>query len=386
MGRATQNRKDVSLWDLFLYFAKISATGFGGPIAITGYIQRDLLEKRKWITDEEFKLGLALAQTMPGPLAAQIAIWIGYLRQGFLGTIVVFFAYITPSFLMVLMLSILYTTYGGLHWVRAVFHGVGPAIAAIITIAAWRLATRTIGRNLPLWGVFSVLAIVTAIARTEIAWLFLLAGAIGMLLENNKWKVNFRNLLAATLPALALPTASVATQSITLPLLGQMSLFFAKSGAFIFGSGLVIVPFLYNGVVEHYKWVTESQFLDAVAIGMITPGPVLNATGFIGYLTAGFPGALVAMISVFTPVYLFTVIPAPWVRRLLDNRSILGFANGVTAAAAGAMAGAVYILSRGSITDFPTAVITIASLAMLTFAKIPETLLVLLAGLVGLLL
>lgn len=379
-------QRTVSLWDLFLYFARLSALGFGGPIAITGYIQRDLLEKRKWITDEEFKLGLALAQTMPGPLAAQIAIWIGYLRQGYLGTIVVFFAYITPSFLIVLALSILYTIYGGLHWVRAVFHGVGPAIAAIITIAAWRLAVRTIGKNIPLWVVFAILAIVTALARTEIAWLFIMAGVIGMLLENKKWKFNFQKLLPAALPILSLPALSTATQSVTLPLLAQMALFFGKSGAFVFGSGLVIVPFLYHGVVEQFRWISESQFRDAVAIGMITPGPVLNATAFIGYLTAGFPGAAVAFISVFTPVYLFTVIPAPWVKRLLNNRSILGFANGVTAAAAGAMAGSVYILSRGSITDFPTMVIAIVSLAMLTFAKIPETLLVLLAGLVGLLL
>ncbi len=299
-----------TLWQLVLYFLKLGALGFGGPVALVGYIRRDLVEQRAWFTDADYKEGLALAQLAPGPMAAQVAIYMGYVHYRILGATLVGIAFVLPSFFIVVALGWAYSQYGGLSWMQAVFYGVGAAVIGIIAISAHKLTTKSIGKDKLLWAIFLTLAVVTVVTESEIAWLFIAAGVLNWL-----WRAPPKSWRGGGLAA-ALPVDMASTGSfmatLDWPLLMQIGAFFAKAGAFVFGSGLAIVPFLYGGVVTEYRWLSEKQFVDAVAVAMITPGPVVITVGFIGYLVAGFPGACVAALATFLPCYLLTIIPAPY--------------------------------------------------------------------------
>jgi chromate transporter len=376
-----------TLWQLTAYFLKLGTIGFGGPVALVGYMQRDLVGRHHWIDDEEYKLGLALAQIMPGPLAAQLAIAIGYFAHGVLGATLVGLAFVLPSFLMVLGLSALYVAFGGLWWMQAVFYGVSAAVIGIIAIAAYKLARKVNGQDPLLWGIFAVLFIVTAVAQAELAEFFLLAGILVLLVKAPPQWLRSRLPVFGVAPGIvALPILAAAATAAQTSVLWEILLFFTKAGAFVFGSGLAIVPFLYEGVVHHYGWLSEQQFLDAVAVAMITPGPVVITVAFIGFLVAGFPGATLAAIGIFVPVWVLTVIPAPWFVRHRNNAQLRAFSDGATAAASGAIAGAVVVLGQRAIIDLPTAAIAMGSLGLLWRFKVPEPLLVLVAGLAGLVL
>lgn len=379
---------DVPFWRFLLYFLYLGALGFGGPIALAGYMQRDLVERRRWTSEEDYQVGLALAQLAPGPLAAQLAIYLGYVRGGILGATLVGVAFILPSFLMVVALGILYLQYGGLWWMRALFYGIGAAVIGIIVRAAYKLTTLTIKRDVLLWTIFSVLGLTTAWAEEEIVWLFLLSGVVALLIkappERLLQLVRHRGVHLSLVPWLSL------TQGLKAPAnaetMWQVLWFFTKAGAFVFGSGLAIVPFLYGGVVQHYGWLDDRQFLDAVAVAMITPGPVVITVGFIGYLVGGLMGATLAAIGVFMPVYLFVIIPSPWFKRHGANPQVKAFVEGVTAAATGAIAGACVVLGRRAIFDVPTLLIALVTVAIVWRSKIPEPLLIAIAGIAGLLL
>ena len=384
---AAETSAPGTLWQLTAYFLKLGTTGFGGPVALVGYMQRDLVERRRWIDDEEYKLGLALAQIMPGPLAAQLAIAIGYFAHGVLGATLVGLAFVLPSFLMVLALSALYVAFGGLWWMQAVFYGVSAAVIGIITIAAYKLARKVNGHDPLLWGIFAVLFVVTAVAQAELAEFFLVAGLLVLLVKAPpRWLRERLPTLAISPSGFLLPMLAIAAVDASTNVLWQILLFFTKAGAFVFGSGLAIVPFLYEGVVRQFGWLTEQQFLDAVAIAMITPGPVVITVAFIGYLVAGVSGATLAAIGIFLPVWVLTVIPAPWFVRHRNNAQLRAFSDGATAAASGAIAGAVVVLGQRAIVDIPTAGIALASLSLLWRFKVPEPLLVLIAGVAGLVL
>jgi len=376
-----------TLWQLTAYFLKLGAIGFGGPVALVGYMQRDLVERHHWIDDEEYKLGLALAQIMPGPLAAQLAIAIGFFAHGVLGATLVGLAFVLPSFLMVLGLSALYVAFGGLWWMQAVFYGVSAAVIGIIAIASYKLARKVNGQDPLLWGIFAVLFIVTAVAQAELAEFFLLAGILVLLVKAPPSWLRSRLPVFGVAPGIvALPILAAAATAAQTDVLLQILLFFTKAGAFVFGSGLAIVPFLYESVVHHYGWLSEQQFLDAVAVAMITPGPVVITVAFIGFLVAGFPGASLAAIGIFLPVWVLTVIPAPWFVRHRNNPQLRAFSDGATAAASGAIAGAVVVLGQRAIVDVPTAAIVLASLGLLWRFKLPEPLLVVAAGAIGIVL
>src|SRR5688572_2040108 len=377
-----------SLWQLAGYFLKLGTIGFGGPVALVGYMQRDLVERRRWIDDEEYKLGLALAQIMPGPLAAQLAIAIGYFAHGVLGATLVGLAFVLPSFVMVLALSALYVEFGGLWWMQAVFYGVSAAVIGIIAIAASKLARKVNGRDPLLWGIFATLFVVTAAAQAELAEFFLLAGILVLFIKAPpRWLRSRLPIFGVSPGILVLPVfAAAAAAAAQSNVLWEILLFFTKAGAFVFGSGLAIVPFLYEGVVRHFGWLSEQQFLDAVAVAMITPGPVVITVAFIGFLVAGVPGATLAAVGIFLPVWVLTVIPAPWFVRHRNNAQLRAFSDGATAAASGAIAGAVIVLGQRAIVDVPTAAIALASLGLLWRSKVPEPLVVVVAGFVGLVL
>src|SRR5215207_3656335 len=379
VGLETTEARSVrgTLWQLTAYFLKLGTIGFGGPVALVGYMQRDLVERRHWIDDEEYKLGLALAQIMPGPLAAQLAIAIGYFAHGVLGATLVGLAFVLPSFLMVIALSALYVAFGGLWWMQAVFYGVSAAVIGIIAIASYKLARKVNGRDPLLWSIFGALFIVTAVAQAELAEFFLVAGLLVLLVKAPpRWLRDRLPVFGVSPAMLVLPVLAAAVLGVTSNVLWEILLFFTKAGAFVFGSGLAIVPFLYDGVVRQFGWLSEQQFLDAVAVAMITPGPVVITVAFIGFLVAGFPGATLAAIGIFVPVWVLTVIPAPWFVRHRNNLQLRAFSDGATAAASGAIAGAVVVLGQRAIVDIPTATIALASLGVLWRFKIPEPLLV----------
>jgi chromate transporter len=372
-----------TLWQLVRYFVRLGALGFGGPVALAGYMHRDLVDGRGWINDADYKEGLALAQLAPGPLAAQLAIYLGYVHYRILGATLVGVAFVLPSFFMVVALGWAYVRFGGLTWMQSVFYGVGASVIGIIAISGYKLTAKSVGKDKLLWAVYLVLAAVTVITESEIAWLFLAAGILTWF-----WRAPPRWLKSGNLPALAavsLPAASGTLGTVDWPLLTQIGIFFAKAGAFVFGSGLAIVPFLYGSVVTEFHWLNDKQFVDAVAVAMITPGPVVITVGFIGYLVAGLAGASVAAAATFLPCYLFTILPAPYFKKYGRLPAIIAFVDGVTAAAVGAIVGAVIIIARRSIVDVPTLVLAVVTAGLLLrFKKLPEPVIVIGAALIGL--
>lgn len=378
----SHSKPSYSLRDLTLYALKLGAVGFGGPVALVGYMFRDLVEKRKWISEADYKEGLTLAQLAPGPLAAQLAIYLGYVDYRILGATLVGLAFVLPSFLMVIVLGWAYKIYGGLAWMQAVFYGVGAAVIGIIAHSAYKLTVKTLGKKKLLWGIYLVLAAFTAITESENIYLILAAGFLVWLIENPPFKVKTNPSQLAGLFVFPIATGTAAASSPNV--LWSIFTFFAKAGTFVFGSGLAIVPFLYGGVVKEHHWLNDRQFLDAVAVAMITPGPVVITVGFIGYLVSGVAGACVAALATFLPCYLFTVIPAPYFKKYGKKPALLSFVNGVTAAAVGAITGAVIVLGRKSIVDLPTASLALVTIGLLwKTKKIPEPLIIIIAALIG---
>jgi chromate transporter len=370
----------VALSHFLRYFLTLGAFGFGGPIATVGYMQRDLVERRRWLEREDFLNGVALGQTMPGPLAAQVAMWVGFLQRGALGALAVAAAFVLPSFLIVVALGFFYVRYQGLPWVQAVFYGIGPAIMAIIAIAAVKLARLTNKVDPRLWVISAVILIITAASGAEIAVLFIAAGVVMIVWDAPPRFLRGRNLAPLALPVLVPGVVAGVSSPNTLR---DLFLFFLKAGAFIFGSGLAIVPFLREGVVNQYHWLTPNQFLDAVAVGLITPGPVVITAAFIGYLVAGLLGAVIASIGIFTPIFAGVVIPGHWFIRHRHNLQIQAFVKGATAAAAGAIGGATIVLTQQAVRDIPTVAIALVSLGVLLRFKVAEPILVLLAAVAG---
>jgi chromate transporter len=393
MAADTEQAKSAptnSLWALTRYFLRLGTLGFGGPVALVGYMNRDLVERRRWISETDYKEGLTLAQLAPGPLAAQLAIYLGYVHYRILGGTLTGIAFVLPSFVMVIALGWAYSLYGGLDWMQAVFYGVGAAVIAIIANSAFKLTRKTIGRDALLWSIYLVSAVCTAVTESESVLLFIGGGIVVWLVKAPpRWIKRpatkcFGVILFGAIPGV--PTAEWAT-------LWQILFFFTKAGAFVFGSGLAIVPFLYGGVVKEYHWLNDRQFLDAVAVAMITPGPVVITVGFIGFLVGGFEGAALAALGTFLPCYLFTIIPAPYFKKHGLRPGIKAFVDGVTAAAIGAISGAVLVLGRQTLfalgwqPDWIKVGICLVALAVVVyFRKIPQPIIVLAAAIVGLVL
>jgi chromate transporter len=379
-----------SLWQLVRYMLGLGSWGFGGPVALVGYMYRDLVAKRAWITAADYKEGMTLAQLMPGPLAAQLAIYIGYVHYRVRGATLAGIAFVLPSFLMVLGIGKAYVSFGGLPWMQAVFYGVGACVLGIIAMSAYKLTVKSVASDKLLWAIYAFSAVLTVLTKSESVFLFLGAGLLVWWLRtrpNFKSGGRLLSVTAAVPVAMMFNTTAVAGSVVDWPLLGQLGAFFAYAGSFVFGSGLAIVPFLYGGVVTEHHWLNDRQFLDAVAVAMITPGPVVITTGFIGYLIAGFWGAVVAALATFLPCYLLTVLPAAWFKRHGKHPGVVAFVDGVTAAAVGALTGAVLVIAQRTLTDVLTVAMALVTAGLLwRFKKLPEPLIVLAAALLGLLL
>ena len=382
LARREPELESVSLRTLAAYFLRLGTLGFGGPIALTAAMQRDLVVDRRWVSQEEYKEGLALAQLAPGPLAAQLAIYLGWARWGLLGATVVGLAFVGPSFLMVLALSAFYIRFGELSWMQGAFYGIGAAVIAIVARGAGKLLRTSVGHDLLLWAVVLVNAVVVAWVEAEILWVFALSGVVVLAWRAWRGRISASGPAAAALVPWWLITGLHGPASADV--LEQIFGFFAKASVVVFGSGLAVVPFLHGGAVGEYGWLTERQFLDAVAVSMITPGPVVITVAFIGYLVAGPVGGLLAGLGMFLPTYLAVVLAAPSFHRVMASVHLKAAVDGVTAAATGAIAGAVVVLGRRAIVDWPTIVIAVATILLLTrLRRLPEPLVIVAAGVIG---
>ncbi|WP_214229255.1 chromate transporter [Pedobacter sp. B4-66] len=366
-----KNTPTYKLANLVLYFLKLGTWGFGGPVALVGYMQRDLVEQKKWISEDEYKEGLALAQLAPGPLAAQLGIYIGFVHYGLLGATLAGLAFVIPSFIMVVILGVAYKLYSGLPGMQAVFYGVSASVIGIITVSAYKLTIKSVSKlnfeaiksNWLLWVFYLTGVIITVITKREDVLLFIACGLIYMMVKAPpKWIKQ-----PASAPSVIL--VSIGFWQYESKTLQEIGLFFLKAGAFVFGSGLAIVPFLHGGVVQEFGWLNEQEFLDSVAVAMISPGPVVITVAFIGYLVAGFPGACVAALATFLPCYLFTVALAPSFKKIAKNPSIKAFVDGITGAVIGALVGAVIIIATRAIVDIPTTAIALFSILALIYVK-----------------
>jgi chromate transporter len=376
----TKHIQTLSLRTLSSYFLRLGTFGFGDPIALTAVMQRDLVDRNGWFSQEDFKKGMVLSQLSPGPLAAQLAIYYGWSYAGWIGGAFAGISFVLPSFVMVIALAALYIRFGDLGLIQSLFAGIGPAVIAIIALGTWKLSKKKLAQSGNLLAIAMANMVVTAATGSEQGLLIL---ASGFLLA--AW-VYFSKSRSALPLIVGLPEIlSIGLyEPATSNTLWKILLFFTKAGSFVFGSGLAIVPFLHGGVINEFQWLNERQVLDAVAVAMITPGPVVITVGFIGYLVAGFYGALLAGVGTFLPCYLFTVIPAPHYERFANNIYVKEFSNGVTAAVVGAIAGAVIVMGKQTLTNYTSIVICMISIILLLKIKrITEPMLILLSAIVG---
>jgi chromate transporter len=382
----------VSIRDLVRYFLRLGLLGFGGPVALVGQMERELVGDKKWLTKDEMREGIAVCQSLPGPLAIQVGIWVSYIRGGFWAAWAGGWSFILPNFIIVSALGALYVYYGGLSPVKAIFYGVSPAVIALILHSCYRL-TKLGMKDWIEWALAAAAFLITVAVRAEVALVFIGCGFVGLLYYGALFR-------ARASP----PTTRVFLFGVPLAvaggapsgsgkLLGELLAFFLKAGSLTFGSGLVIVPFLEKGLVQQMHWLNERDFLVAVAIGMISPGPVVITATFVGYLVAarlggslldGFWGSLVSTIGIFLPSFLLILIVAPILVRYRANPNIQGFIKGAYAAAIGTILGACVLLGKIAIGDWLTALVAAASLVVLFRWKVSNPLLIAATAIIGL--
>jgi chromate transporter len=375
-------REKPSLPEMAAYFLRLGALGFGGPVALANYIRRDLVETRNWLTESEYEQGLAIAAACPGPLAYQLGVYCGYVRLGIIGGLAVAVAFALPPFVLVVAAAWLYTHFAGNWQLRALFYGVGPVVVALILKACWNLGRRTLAKDSRAWLFFLTASTVTVVVQKELTAVFIVAGVLGIWLFSGRSTTRSASNKAAhavTVPLLLAIVPGAARMT------GKLFLFFFRTGLLVFGSGLVIVPFLKTYVVDQYHWLGNRAFLDAVAIGMISPGPVVISATFVGYLLDGFRGAAAASVGIFAPAVLFTVLATPILLRYAANPYLKGFIRGITVAVVGVLVGTTYLVGKTAIGDALTICIVAGSLlALFVWKRLPEPLLVLAGALAGL--
>ncbi len=369
-----------SVAEVVRYFLRLGLLGFGGPVALVGQMERELVAERAWLTKGQMREAIAVCQSLPGPLAIQVGIFVAYLRAGQRGAWAGGWAFILPNFVIVAALAALYVHFGGLKPVTAIFYGVSPAVIALILHSCYRLAKLGMEDRLQ-WALAVVCLAVTVVLQAEVAVLFIGAGAVGVLYYGTLFRrAPVPPPLAIAAPVLSLASTPSATSA---SLLGKILLFFLKAGALTFGSGLVIVPFLQQGIVQEYGWLNARDFLVAVAVGMISPGPVVITATFVGYLVAGFWGSLAATVGIFAPSFILVLVAAPLLARHRSNPNVQGFIKGAYAAAIGTILGACILLGRIAIGDLFTALVGITALTVLFRWKVSNPVLMAIAAAAG---
>ena len=391
------------LRELVQLFTRLGVLGFGGPQAHIAMQNDEAVVRRQWLTQEQFSDGLAVCEMLPGPASTQMGIYLGYIRAGQLGALVAGIAFIAPAFLIVVALSWVYFRFQALPQLGAIFFGVSPVMIAVILGFCWKLGKKSIHDWI---GVAIAIAVGLAVSFGNLgpwtAFVFVLAGIVGLWPYRPKRSGTPQPLWIPLGLMAGMPVATTSAEVLTLssvwgleriteyfwPLLG----FFLKVGTFIFGGGLVIIPLLEFEVVEQLQWLTRSEFLNGVAIGQLSPGPVVLTAAFVGFKVAGILGAIIASIGIFTPSFLFIMAGAPLLLRLRRNPWVKSFLAGVRPGVLGAIAAAAIPLAQTAIVDQPAwwlsviaGAIAIAALVALIRWKVPTWQLVLLGGVIGLL-
>ena len=362
------------------YFFRLGTLGFGGPVALCGLMERELVAEKGWLTKDEMRDAIAISQSMPGPLAIQVGIFASYMRGGFWGAWAGGWAFIFPNFLIVAGLAALYVHFGGLSWMTAVFYGVSPVVIALILHSCWRLSKLGMEHWLQ-WAIAVLAFLITVVFRAEVALLFIGAGVVGLLFYGTLLRGGRPPAVVSVAPIVATGAVPHAASA---PILGKLLLFFLKAGSLTFGSGLVIVPFLEKGIVQDTGWLSPRDFLIAVAIGMMSPGPVVITATFVGFLVAGFWGSLVSTVGIFLPSFIFVLIVAPILMRHRGNTNVQGFIKGTYGAAIGTILGARVLLGKIAIGDVLTAIIALGALGLLFRFKISNPILIASAAVIGL--
>ncbi len=381
--------KGPSLFDLVRYFLMLGATGFGGPVALANSMRRDMVETRGWLDEASYDRGLAIATACPGPMAYQLGVYCGYITHGVPGALAIAIAFALPPFVIVVTIAAFYERFAGAGLVRGLFYGIGPVVVALILRASWNLGRKTLKRDYPAWAVAIVAGVVTIALRQELTWLFLAAGIVGIVAFAPRPKSTsvgqaapmtpkMRAFGAPVLLALAVPSSGLAP---------ALFWFFLKTGFLVFGSGLVVVSFVKTYIVDQYHWVDNRTFVDAVAVGMISPGPVVITATFVGYAVDGFAGATAATVGIFLPSIVLTVLATPLLVRYGSHPRVAGFVRGVTVAVVGVLAGTTYLIGTPVVVDAFSAAVVIAVLAApLVTTRVPDQAYVGLGALLGVLL
>jgi len=365
--------------EITAYFLSLGTLGFGGPVALCGLMEKELVTEKGWVTKEEIRDAIAVSRSLPGPLAIQVGIFIAYLRGGFWGAWAGGWAFILPNFLIVAALGAAYVHFGGLSWMTAIFYGVSPAVIALIVHSCYRLAKLGMEDWLQ-WVIAAGCFLVTVWLEAEVAVLFIGAGILGILYYGSWFRGSGTPISLLALTPLGIGTTTAATPST----LGHLLAFFLKAGSLTFGSGLVIVPFLEKGLVQQTGWLNGREFLVAVAVGMLSPGPVVITATFVGFLVAGFWGSLVSTIGIFLPSFILILAVAPILVRHRSNPNVQGFVKGAYAAAIGTILGACVLLGKIAIGDWLTALIAAGSLAVLFRWRVSNPLPVAATAVIGL--
>lgn len=371
------------------YFLRLGLTGFGGPVALANYMRSDLVERHRWIDPEEYDEGLAIATACPGPLAYQLGVYCGYITHGTTGALAVAVAFAAAPFAIVVTTAALYVRYGSTWELRGMFYGVGPVIVALIARSCYDLGRKTLRGKWLAYVLAVVACAVTIIVQRELTAIILITGALGIFVfappkapqahPSTLETTNEPHIKSSTLAQLA---GTAAYQTVA-PM--KLFWFFLKTGFLVFGSGLVVVPFLKAYVVDQYHWLSNRAFLDAVAVGIMSPGPVVITATFVGYLNAKLPGALAATAGIFMPSIVFVFVGTSLLRRYRQNARVQGFIRGVTVAVVGVLVGTSYLVARSSIHDwFALAILAAAAAVLWSKWRIPDPALVAAGALCGL--
>lgn len=375
-----------SVVDLIRYFLVLGATGFGGPVALANYMRRDLVERRTWIDEASYDRGLAIATACPGPMAYQLGVYCGYVTRGVPGALAVAVAFALPPFAIVVAIAALYERFAGSGVTRGLFYGIGPVVVALILRASWTLGRKTLKRDYGAWVVALLACAVTVMLQRELAWLFLAAGLVGIVVFAPRAKAA----VAAESAPVPLKMRAFGAPALFAITAGAQGLapalfwFFLKTGFLVFGSGLVVVSFVKTYVVDQYHWLDNQTFVDAVAVGMISPGPVVITATFVGYAVDGFAGAVAATLGIFLPSIVLTVLATPLLLRYGAHPRVAGFVRGVTVAVVGVLAGTSYLIARPVIVDAFTATLLLVVLAApFVVKRVPDQAFVALGAVLG---
>src|SRR5258708_3609458 len=381
-----------SIWAVARYFLRLGATGFGGPAALATAMRRAVVEGRRWLSGAEYDDGRAIAAACPGPLAYQLGVYCGYIRHGVAGGLAAAAAFALPPYLLVTATAWCYVRLGDAWQIRALFYGIAPVVVSLILKACWNLGKKTLRRDWLAWLFFALSCAITVIVERELTVLFLVAGALGSVLfappaaagATTQPAGGTPGPASAKLPGLAPAGAAAGVAGGISAMTAKLFWFFFKTGMLVFGSGLVIVPFLKTYIVDQYHWLDNRQFLDSVAIGMISPGPGVITATCVGFLLDGWAGATPATLGMFAPAVLLTVLATPLLLRYGRNRRLRGFIRGITVTVVGVLVGTTFLVGKTAITDWPTGAVAVLTLAALfLWKKLPEPLLAALGGVLG---